>query len=477
MAESAQDDLDGQLQEPQVEEPVQNDEQDGYIEDDGEPDMVNMMPWYLDAWFWWSTIVHRGEEPDEGVPLEYPPDAVADHPKDAPFPFNLDATWYCAALLALILCVHCELDTFWLLRHGYLHYLMRVSFKTWMTVAISIFSTLVFEILGNIFQIFRDHFAEELEEWINLLLVERTGWGPVDADGGAIQDENGHIEFYRDTRHLLEPTREAIIGYSILIYHYSIMCSGSVLYGMGALASRWLLDKVAGFASNELANFISNIPSIFSLPTASEDESSSLATLLWEFGIPASFQIAIAAFLYLCVFLYMAKAETPNILFHQLPDPFCKLMFQLFRATSMHLLAYTAYQIVCICVVGAKVGFSYDMNDDPLGGSLLVAHRNYHLFPGAALLSFITHYIIKSICKLYVRLSWNLWSDYITWMTVKSKGGVLANKLIYRGLMNEDMEIFNIDKRVIARVAMTALFGLKSSWPARMRLSSVEGIN
>ena len=37
----------------------------------------------------------------------------------------------------------------------------------------------------------------------------------------------------------------------------------------------------------------------------------------------------------------------------------------------------------------------------------------------------------------------------------------------------EELDIFGLQLRYLNRVAMTALFGLKSSWPARILLSHV----
>ncbi|KAI0006480.1 hypothetical protein F4779DRAFT_596375 [Xylariaceae sp. FL0662B] len=476
MAEPGQDDWDGQDHEHQDGDDVPNNEENAQM---GDEDDESLMAYLTDPGFWWSTIVHRAVEVDEGEAPVYSPDTWTDQPKDAPFPFNLDETWYCAALLALVLCVHCELDRSWLLRNGYLHYFMRVLFKTSMTVAISIFSTFTFETLGNVFQIFIiDFFPELIKLRIDALFVERWGWGPVGDDGAAIEDANGDLEFYRDTTYLREPLRKAITGMIMLIYQWLFIHTSSLLYSTGTGVPNWLLVKLAGLASNKnMADLVFSITSIFALPTPSIGEETSLITLLWEFGGPASVQIAIAAFLYSCVFLYMAKAETPTILWGEHHDNYCRLVFHLLRAISMHLLAYTAYQIACICVVGTQAWPFFGMAFDYSNANPLVAQRNDQFFIGSSVLLLITHYIIKTILKLLIHLGWSFWSNYIVWLSIKTKVGIQANWHFYQIIMNEDMQIFNPGNRVVSRVMMTALFGLKSSWPARMRLSSLARVD
>lgn len=412
----------------------------------------------------WKIIIHQGAPVRQAEPLEYPRSAWSLGPKYPPFPFNLEETSQCAALVMLILAIHCELDTTWLLRHGYRHYFMRVSSRTFLTVAISFLSTLSFEIIGNLHQQIMTALIHGMSLSIDSWFVEFLGWGPVD-DQGHAQEDNG-ILFHVDTTYLREPIREAVKDIVVLLFQCLVMLLSYVLCYFGSVAVVWL----GGCISADLANFMSTN---LALPTPGMHGILGLKSLLLEYGIPVFFQVWAAAFLYLSVFLNMSRSETPIILRRDTPDPFSKLAYQLLRATAMHLLAYTAYQVVCICVVAIKgfwlTGNTYDsLIDHPL----LLQHT-----PAIGMLVLGAHWLVKRSCKLFLWLAWPLWIPYIVWFSIKTRISTSQNWNVYWALMGEDMEVLNPDKRVISRAFMTAMFGLQSSWPARMRLSTLRAVD
>ncbi|KAI4868786.1 hypothetical protein F4820DRAFT_408732 [Hypoxylon rubiginosum] len=401
----------------------------------------------LDWEEWWQIIVHRNAGIQEIIPRGHPDETWTLSARSPPFPLNLDATWYCAALLGLILIIHCELDTSWLLRHGYRHYFMRISTKAVLTVALSFASTMAYEILGNLHEMFREGLEFRLRaEAVRLL---------------------------RDRAHLGGAIVEAASNTIALHFQFVALMASSVFGYAGPAALVWFVAWI----STNLADFISNLSTIFALPTPGTDGILGFKTLFWEFGVPAYFQVCTAALLYLFVFLFMTRAEKPLILERGGLDPFSKLAFELLRATAMHLLAYTAYQLVCICVVATKdfllAGHTYDPSiDDPQ-----VLRSNAQLAPGAGMLVLAAHWLVKRSCRLCVRLIWPLWVPYMVWLSIKTECATLDYWVLFEYLLDEDMEVLNPDKRVIARATMTALFGLKSSWPARMRLSTAEGVD
>ncbi|XXG96876.1 cystathionine beta-synthase [Hypoxylon texense] len=422
--------------------------EDLFDEVEGEIERVRDEHWLMDWEEWWQILVHRNVGVLESGPLLYLDDAFTLPAKIPPFPFNLDATWYCAALLALILMAHCELDTLWLLHHGYRHYLMRISSKTALTIALSFVSTLAYEILGNIHEMLR----EGME--FRVLRMER-------------------LQLLLNRTHLTGPVRKAISDTIAFFFQYLALLISSILGYIGPAVLVWFV----GWISTNIADFISNLSTIFALPTPGIDEIFGFKTLFWEFGVPAYFQVCIAALLYLFIFLFMSKAERNPIPGRGGQDPYYKLAFELLRATAMHLLAYTAYQLVCICVVATKDFLLAGQTYDPLIDNPLVLKSNTQLAPGAGILVLAAHWLAKSSCRLCVRLAWPLWVPYLVWLSIRTEESIRENWVVFGSLLDEDMEVLNPDKRVIARATMTALFGLKSSWPARMRLSTADGVD
>lgn len=402
---------------------------------------------WLDWEEWWQIIVHRNVGVLEAVPPDYPDDTWNLSPKDPPFPFNLDATWYCAALLIILLAIHYELDTLWLFRHGYIHYIMRISFKVILTVALSFASMLAYEIAGNLHELLRDSLEFRLvnSQFIQLLMNRAHFHGVV---------------------------REAASSTIAFFFQCVALLVSSIQGYIPALSILFM-----GWISTSLGNFISNTTTILTLPTPGTDKLFGLEVLFWEFGVPAYFQVCIAAFLYLSVFLFMSRAEKPLILFRGYQDPFWKLAFELLRATAMHLLAYTAYQLVCVCVVATKNYLLEGHAYDPIVDNPLVLKSNLQIAPGAGILILGLHWLVKRICKMCVRLAWPLWVPYMVWLSIKTEASTRENWIVYEALLHEDMQILDPDKRVIGRAIMTTLFGLKSSWPARMRLSNVDGVD
>ncbi|KAI1781315.1 hypothetical protein F4818DRAFT_451458 [Hypoxylon cercidicola] len=402
--------------------------------------------WLLDWEEWWRIIIHRNANVMEAEPPDYPDDTWTLSAKDPPFPFNLDETWYCAALLALILAIHYELDTAWLLQHGYRHYILRISSKAILTVVLSFASTMAYEIFGNLHEMVREGLEFRIAE---------------------------NLRRFLDRPYLNEDIKRAVSSTIVWSFQCFALLISSTLSYVGPAALVWL----AGWISTNLANFIFDLGTILALPTPGVDGIFDLKVLFWEFGVPAYFQVCVAAFLYLCVFLFMSRAEKPIMLGRGAQDPFSKLAFELLRATAMHLLAYTAYQLVCICAVSTKV-FILGVNMyDPLTDTPLALKSNTQLSPSVGILVLSSHWVVKRACMLCVWLAWPLWVPYMVWLSIKTRDSTRDNWDVYWLLLDEDMDVLNPDKRVIARVMMTALFGLKSSWPARMRLSIIDGVD
>ncbi|KAL7626442.1 hypothetical protein AAE478_003214 [Parahypoxylon ruwenzoriense] len=422
----------------------------------------------------WHIIVHRAAPVLDAPPPAYPPGFWTLDRKNSPFPFNLEAVWYCTAIIVLVLVLIRGIEETWLFRHGYLHYYMRILSRIFITVAASVFSTLWFEVFGNVHQLLRENITERILFAVDVRLIERLGWGPVNGQGRAIRDADGFFLFHRDPAYI-QLAREFSGSIMIAIFDYVTVVAGSLVYYFASTAASYALVSIVVFVFPGLGSYISDMSAAITIPKPDPEAGMSPRDIFWEFGPPAYFQVWIAAFLYLGVFLFMTRSERPVILGRRTLDPFSKLVFHLLRATCMHLLAYTAYQIVWICVV--------IMETSPTAKVIYGFLRNFHFANDyqyimvTALLLMIAHWLVKTFCKLFVRLSWRFWVPYIVWLSIKTKRGILVNWGVYRRFMEDDFEIFNPGNRVTTRLVMTLVCGLRSSWPTRMKLSTVEGID
>ncbi|KAI0835633.1 hypothetical protein F5Y06DRAFT_299461 [Hypoxylon sp. FL0890] len=422
----------------------------------------------------WQLIVHRNEDVQEAEPPDYPDEAWTLDEKHAPFPFNLEPTWYCATLLILILAIHSELDTKWLLHHGYRHYIIRVSSRTIFTVALSFSSTLLFEVIGNMFDLALEATESEVVRFIDFAFITLLRWRPVDDQEHPPWGDHD-FGFYPGATSLFRLIRQIVGGIIVMLWYYPFI----IIPWSSFIGSFFV--SLAALVSTDLANWVSNLSPTFMLPTPGTGEISDSRTLVSEFGVPALFQVWAAAFLYLCVFLFMSRAETPIILKQGGQDQFSKLAFQLLRATAMHLLAYTAYQMVFLCFTATQLPLLLEMIPKPVIKDQLlirvIRKLGVEFSPVAGALIIGAHSLVKSVCRLFVAFWWPLWVPYIVWLSIKTEASTWRNWIIYVSLLNQDMDVLNPDKRVTTRAIMTTLFSLKSSWPVRMRLSSVPGIN
>ncbi|KAI1457813.1 hypothetical protein F4805DRAFT_474904 [Annulohypoxylon moriforme] len=429
----------------------------------------------IDWDMWWQIIVHRNAGVQEAEMPEYPIEAWTLDTKNPPFPFNLEATWYCATLLAIILAVHCEIDTTWLLRNGYSHYILRILSKTLLTVAISFASTLLFEVFGNVADLMRESYIDGIIIAINSWFIERFHWGPVDEHGNA--GWHGDIQFDHDPTHIRQPIRATVINAVLVAFDYLFLIFSRLIPATFGIWAVWL----ASLVSTDLANFLFNISTYLALPTPGIDGTTDIKTLLWEYGPPVYLQLWAAALIYLFVFVFMSRAETPLILYQTGLDPFSKLAFNLLRATAVHLLAYTVYQIVYFCVSVtppiwlAKERF-YFLDRDPVLKKFNTRFK-MGIYPGYGILITGVHWIVRNICRVLVRRLFPLWIPYIVWLSIKTEIATRHNWVVYEPLLNGDMDVRETGNRVFERALMTAFFGLKSSWPVRMRLTSNRDID
>ncbi|KAI1497543.1 hypothetical protein F5X99DRAFT_421307 [Biscogniauxia marginata] len=440
----------------------------GHIPPDGDID-------HGEDWHWlFRQVVHRGEMVwDANVP-PYHPDTWTDLVKRAPYPFNLDATWYCGLLILLTLAVHVELDVQWLLRNRYLYYAIRVLIRAFWVLALSAFSTFSYEVVGNIIDQHREDQMNFIEGFIYRRLIVHHGWGEVDQEGNPALN-NGELIWIRDPTNTRAPIRRALVGISQLCFNYCGSVSIQIINRLIRYMRIWGFIPVVRFFSTTLALMFASMPPINEPPTPDQNRLLDPKTLFWEYGIPALLQLLMSVFLWLQVFLYMSKAEWMAMVGRGRYDPKFMLYYNLTRATAMHLLAYTAYQITCACVVGINYSNYVFLNDfDPSIDKLVpLGTSNFYGNIGPAIILLVVHWLLQRACSLGVRKFSRLWGPIIIWFSEKTEFGVETSWNTWFNLMEQDFQILDLNTKVLSRVVMTAFFGLKSSWPARFRLSVV----
>ncbi|KAI0018988.1 hypothetical protein F4780DRAFT_470525 [Xylariomycetidae sp. FL0641] len=452
-------------------------EQDGVVIEDEDEDEDEDDP--LDhgdnMHFMMRILIHRDEEVYDPIPQDWHPNAWTLDYKPPVFPFNLSPTWLCVSLIALVIAVHLEIDTGWLLKGGYLHWAVRVLFRTSMTLIIAVFSTLCFEVLGGWMDMQRDNMLERFQRMVEEYIVRHWRWGELDPDDGEpARNADGEIEWIHDDYWLREPVRNAVVGLLGLLYNFTVLNALQGIYtGLLAILD-WVIVPVLGLFSTGLANFVIRIPFIFTLPTPGQFGLDSPTDLLHEYGAPIAIQIWLAVFFWLLTFLYAAKSNGSTQRGFSYDDPAYQIIFSLCRATAMHIIAYTSYQLTCMLLVGLHYTRLGGAKYEPLVDPQIIGH---YPSPGSAALLLLCTWFVNHACVLGVRLLSGFWTHYIVWLSYFTWEGADPQWQLFIPYMRQDMNLWDPDKRVLPRAVMTALFGLQSSWPARLRLSNNRGVD
>ncbi|KAI8626910.1 hypothetical protein F5Y19DRAFT_445040 [Xylariaceae sp. FL1651] len=451
---------------------VQEDEEVVEEEDFPLPEWLND---HLEYWHrWYRHIVHQGADLAPARANVYSEEQVTDVETPAPFPLNLEATWYCGALLLLIITVQLGVENDLFVERGYLPWIGRVLGRAFLTLGIAIASTCSFEIGGAFLSRLFRRFKEWMQDWIAGLLIRYLGWGEVDENGVPIRDADDNYIWFYDLTMRREPIRQTVSGLATLGLDYTFAVFLRLLCQLFEIFARRVLGPVTYFFFSIPTDFVASLPSWLALPTPSLEDVQDPRILWFEYGVPILIQFSLLVFLWLLMFLYMAQAERWAMYGWRRLDPMMTLTWNLIRATAMHLLAYTAYQLVCGIISALMSGLPegswwVTLIDDPISPVMAKVAPNGRLF--AAILLLFFHWLLRAASRLSVRLIQPLWIPYILWRTRYSSIGAQAYWTSWTNVMADDMTIFDPAKRVISRVAMTALFGLSSSWPARFHLS------
>jgi hypothetical protein len=442
---------------------------------------------YLEYWHrWYCIIVHRGENLVPRQAHQYIPEYVSDAIRPAPFPFSIEATWSCGALLALVIAVHHGIDEGWLFEdrfHHYVQWIGRVLGRALLTLGISIFSTLCFEIAGSILSMYLFRVANSIQDWISTELIRRFHWGQVDGNGEPLRDADGDFVWLQGTtfwESWRELAREGLHSLAISIFDDVLTLSIVLSTHLFKLFGRRAVAPALHFLFSIPPDLVVGLPSWLALPTPGSDDIREPRELWFEYGVPVVVQFALLVFLWLLKILYMAQAERVAMHGWRAQDPKMELTWHLIRASAMHLIAYTAYQIVCGVIVALEFSLpkrSWYINFVvgpivPFLGRILPNGRIF-----AATLLFFFHWLLRAASLLGVCLARPFWIPYILWQTRYSSDGIGAYWPLFVEHLANDLTVLESSKRVVSRVLMTALFGLSSSWPARFHLSNNEVVD
>ncbi|TGJ79759.1 hypothetical protein E0Z10_g9000 [Xylaria hypoxylon] len=434
---------------------------------------------YLGFWhYWYNIIVHRGANV---APLQMPPytvDFVSDDIRPAPFLLDISETWYCSALIALILAVHHGVNKGWLFETGYPspQWAGRVLGRVLLTVGAAILSTISFEIIGSLSTATFRTTITRIEDWISTFLIKRLRWGQVGENGEPLRDGANNFMWVVDPANRREAVRETLQGLAVFVFDYLATFLLEVGNQLTQLSVERILAPVLYFFFAIPVNFVPKLLSWLFLPTPGLDTIQDPRTLWFEYGVPIVIQFWLLVLLWLLKILFMAKAERLAMQGWPVIDPPMTIIWHLIRATAMHLLAYTSYQLVCGIIVAMKWALPEEswyitVIDGPVVPFLGRIMPNGRIF--AAVLLFFFHWLLRAASVLGVRLAENFWMPYILWQTRYSVGGAGRYWPLFVDSLAADLSLLDPTKRVTSRVAMTALFGLRSSWPARFHLSNV----
>lgn len=408
---------------------------------------------YIEGWhYWYTIIVHSGVHVRPYVAAEYMHQHMSKETRPAPFPLNIEETWYCGLLILLIVGGHIGADEGWLFEKVYpqAQWVGRVAGRVLLTLGAAVLSTFSFEVAGGILiKKFNDAGAW-IREGVSLSVTRNTELQVYLYDtfeGMAVMlFDFLAFSFVNTGNRLIEPCVEKIISPALYFFF-------SIPVNFIPTALKWLF-----------------------LPTPGLDEVQDLRTLWFEYGVPIVIQFWLTVLLWLLWILYMAKAERLALQGWRAVDPKLTLTWQLIRATAAHLIAYTAYQLVCGSIAGIRSALPTGSDHLTILDGPIVPFLGKVIPEGnivAAVMLLFTHWLLRAAGLLAVRLSRFFWIPFILWQTQYSQYGAEAYWGSFVEFLMHDSTTPQARKRVTSRALMTAIFGLKSSWPARFNLSSV----
>lgn len=399
-------------------------------------------------------LVHDGVVPNDRLPDDFQivPGAWSPFPKPLPFPLSLESTWYLAACLVILLAVHLELDTSWLLGRGYFQWAGRIISGVSITVAIAVLSMVLYDVLGTTVSFFK--------RWI---------WGlALNAMTQYWRTWDGNRPWYLPDE----------------LFHF-VASGAQILYDLGLIISLVILKTLAlrffGWATvygEGISTALSDeflIASWAKTATTLAPElygKSIFKALIWEVLPQLILQIGTASFLYFVVLWGEVKTMEPVIFGARRRDSAYTIFYNLVRAIALHILSNTAYQMSTLCILIFAIIHSQHWPNMyiplesywPRGLISGVGTTYFGSIAGAAVL-YGAHVLVAFSCWFLTLAAWPFWRPYIAWLTLFVEPHIEAAWPEYRQTMEQDTQL--VHRRYYLRALMTLLFGSWSSWPMR----------
>lgn len=410
-------------------------------------------------------LQHNGGEFDDRIlPDEFiPPEAYSLRPKFPPLLLNLNSAWYLAACFAVLLAVHLELDTAWLLQRGYLHLACRVVSNATATVAIAVVSTVVYDILGACAEFARRQFFRLIGEFMELQ------WRKLEST-----NERGlrvrPWYFPREVSDFLSSITLTSIDYVVFVLFVVIKTLGGRFLGwvsVYAESMMWLFSD--DFFARTLSTAVVSVPGM--------QEPAGPNPLVWEFLPQVLLQTLAAATFYLIGFLFSVKAEESVIFREHHRDVLSLCIYFLLRAAAAHTMTGTTYQLVTIALASVETNPGYHKLLNLLPSWRFPVRGTLRFLLGrisvtaicrnvlASLLLYLSHVLVGLLCRVAIIALWPFWRPYVAWLTYFNNYGLAMFYPVLKETLVEDTSITHwIYKQ---RALMTFFFGVGSSWPTR----------
>ncbi len=422
---------------------------------------------YDDSWarIFQILLQYNGEEPNDRIPNGFVVDRACWSliSKPPPFPINLESTWYLAACLVVILAVHLELDTSWMLENGWWHCLGRIFYGVFMTIAIALLNTVMYDCFGGSIEFTRRRINTFIRDAMN---AHWDGW---------INAIWPH-QFLSSQVYVLA----ARLFFLYLDWYLTGFLSIFWSLGMGIFGFATERADILRFLFSD--DFLARYWSFTVIPAPGSDNSSILAALAWEVLPQVTLLVTTASLLYLLVMFCEVKTQESLIYGEVRKSPFWYVFFVLFRATAIHIMACTAYQLLHLSLGIIKTTYFQGWLDWPLSwnyqiqisGRTLVHGRTFAAIGHsilAALILYIAQLIVAIWCQMLTIISWRFWRPYFAWMTLFLEPSIEAWWPQFKEMVMYDTE--QLYFCYYPRALMTLLFGAKSSWPIRTAFDAV----
>ncbi|KAI0128772.1 hypothetical protein BJ170DRAFT_594603 [Xylariales sp. AK1849] len=418
----------------------------------------------------------QGDQPEAQQQPEYivPDESWTDEHKEPPFPLNLESTHVCAILLILVVFANIEAQFLWCFRQGVWHLLGYVSFRASLTVAAAWGSTYLFEHILEAFEGPRNWVDGEIGS-IMFKLVARAFRIELSENGTAPQEDEllRNISFKKRSWQIPRATWDLLTNGLIMVWGFLWLLIQKRIYLYLRRLFQYLVQCLVHLFG-EIMNWpswVSSLKVVINFVDQGKlwvDYTRDIDDLWTSAGLVGGqvvLQLAIGTAMFLMVFLRRCQSgEWKEI--HRVPDGGERAQACNLRTTVVHLVSYTAYQIICF-VVAAGGWQDIRRQTWRKWNQVLVLKGEYLEFSGGrsleyvgwsltlALLTFVVHLGLRCITRKLIKVCWKYWAPFIVWRTLWREGAIKQVGKVYLRQTAKDL---SLDDRVWYRTLMTFFF-------------------